>query len=166
MSYPDRFQLNAGVPGQEMAVSALDRGSLRRRWAYTGVMGPSFYDPFYAPWSLRFGYGNGWYGYDPYGWGYGYGYRYGGGYGYGGYRPTVIVVDQAPREHGRVINGRGYSRGRSPGASGGSGGSYVPSRSGGGGSGTGATSGGASSSSGSRGTSTGRTAKPRGGGGF
>jgi len=61
VSYPEQFQV--GRAG-DMERSALDEGSLRRRWAYAG---PMYYDPFYAPWGLR----------------YGFGYRYGYGYEYG-----------------------------------------------------------------------------------
>lgn len=168
VSYPDRFQLANGQV-EPVTASALDSGSLRRRWGYAGFMSPAFYDPFYSPWSFRLGY----YGYNGYmGYGsYGYGGYYGYPYGYGGYRPTVIVVDPVggSSSHGRVINGRGFSRGRTSGSSGG--GSYAPSS----GSGrTAAPRGGARPSSGgsaskpssSRGSSTGRTAKRRGGGLF
>lgn len=156
VSYPRRFQLDTGR--NDVDVSALDTGSLRRRPRTAYGVGPAFYDPFYMPWSLRygyFGYGYG-YGYSPYSWG-----SYG-GYGYPfGYRPTVVVVDHVdPGPRGRVVNGRGYTRGGGGASSGGSGG-YVPSRSGAGGSVGGSTGG---SGSGSGGTSTGRTAKPRGGG--
>ncbi|MDP2955133.1 MAG: hypothetical protein Q8N53_01825 [Longimicrobiales bacterium] len=156
VSYPERFRVEAA--GQEVTASALDRGSLRRRYADPGLMGPGYYDPFYSPWGLRYGYGYGsryGYGFDSYGYGYGSGY---GGY-YSGYRPTVVVVDRVEPEHGRVVNGRGYSRGGSAGSAGGS--SAGPSRSGGASGGAGSA-GGAGSGGGS---STGRTAKPRGGGG-
>jgi hypothetical protein len=160
VSYPERFTLRG--QGEQVAMSALDEGSLRRRWAYGSYYGPGFYDPFFAPWSLRYGYGRGagyyGYGYDPYS--YGLGWGYGGGY-WGGYTPVIVDVDRTPREHGRVIPGRGYSRG-------GSGSSATPSRSSGGASPSpsSSSSGSASSgsSSGSSGSSTGRTAKPRGGG--
>lgn len=150
VSYPETFRVAAGTDAERKA-SALDDGSLRRRWAYGGFMGPAFYDPFY-----RYGYG-----YNSYGYGYGYGgyygYPYSGGYGY---RPTVVVVDrQQPEQHGRVVNGRGYTRGRGSSVEPSRG--YVPS----GGRPAAAPSRGGSSSSGTatKGTSTGRTAKPRGG---
>jgi hypothetical protein len=167
-AYPESFRLGSGM-GQAGNVSALDDGSLRRRW---GTRGSLAYDPF-LPSSLRYGYAGSLYygyGYSPYGYGYnpyayGYGYGYGGygygGYGYGGYRPVVIEVDRtgdAPA-HGRVVKGRGYSQGR--GTSSGPSQSYVP-RSTAGASGSSA-SGSTSGSSGSG--SSGRTAKPRGGGG-
>lgn len=183
VTYPQRFTLRA--QGEEVAMSALDDGSLRRRWvgAYAG---PGFYDPFFSPWSLRYGYRMGYgyygYGYDPYsyGWGYSpytYGWGYGGGY-WGGYAPVVVDPGHASRDHGRVIAGRGYSRGGSGGSasqggysgSGGSRSSSPPSSgssgvssSGGYSSGGARSSSGASSSSGSSGST--RTAKPRGGGG-
>jgi len=150
VSYPNKFRLQRG--GEDVARTALDEGSLRRRWAYAG---PGFYDPFFAPWSLRYGYGYGYgyygFGYDPYS----YGWRYGGGYL--GYTPVIVGVDRVEPEHGRVIAGRGYSRGSS-----GSGGSA----SGGGYSAPGWSSSGGSASGGgsSGGSDTGRTAKPRGGG--
>ena len=49
------------------------------------------------------------YGYSPYGWGSGYGYGY--GYGHGGGAP-VIVVRPTDGEQGRVVKGKGYTRGR------------------------------------------------------
>lgn len=157
VSFPKTFHV-ASAAG-EVERSALDQGSIRRRWAYQGdYMGSTFFDPFYAPWSLRYGY----YGYDPYFYGrygayggYGYGYGYGGTYW--GYTPSVVVVEPTTRTHGRVINGRGYTRSRGSSAGGGGSRSVVPSRSGGGSS--------ASPSSRSGGSSSGRTAKPRGGGG-
>lgn len=152
VSYPDHFRLNTA--DDQVQASALDQGSLRRRWAYAG---PMYYDPFYAPWSFRYGYG--YYGYGYGGYGYGYDpYMYGWGFGGYGYTPWVSVVEPAPRDHGRVINGRGYSRGSSDsGASRGSG-SWS--------SGGAARSSGASSSGGSSsgGSSSGRTAHARGGG--
>jgi uncharacterized membrane protein YgcG len=146
-SYPERFEVAAG-PEQARVAVPMARG-------YRTFMSPFFYDPFYyySPWSLRYGYG-------------GYGYFGGYGYGYGyGYRPSVVVVDRVQQPHGRLVRGRGYTR---------SGGSSRPSSSGrtgisrsrGGVSGGGSSSGGSGVSSGGSGakSSTGRTAKPRGGG--
>lgn len=147
VSYPDRFRLNA--TDSRVQASALDQGSLRRRWGYAEAM---YYDPFYAPWGLRYGY----YGYG-YGYGYGFGYDpllYGWGWGgYGGYTPWVSVVEPVRPDHGRVINGRGYSRGSgsTAGVTGGS------SWSGSGASGSSAGSGGGG------GSGSGRTAHHRGG---
>lgn len=162
VSYPQQFRLNAAGP--EVATSALDRGSLRRRWVGGPGMGWYDYDPFYAPWGYRYGYYGYGYGYSPYAYGYGWGgggYGYG-GWGYGGTTPTVIVVDRVGssggNQGGRVVAGRGYSRG----SSGGSGGQQgapasAPSSSSGSAGASGTTSGG--------GSSTGRTAVPRGSGG-
>lgn len=153
VSYPKYFRL--GAEGREITKSALDEGSLRRRWGYQGYAGPGFYDPFFAPWSLRYGYG---YGLGYYGFGYdGYGYGWGYGGSFYGYRPTVVVVDRVePESHGRVIAGRGYSRGPGSGSAGSAGGGSWAAPSRGGSTGGGSTSGG--------GSDTGRTAKPRGGG--
>ena len=166
VSYPERFTLQA--QGERVTPSALDEGSLRRRWAYQGYLGmsPGFYDPFFAPWSLRFGYGYGsgyyGYGYDPYGYGYSpYSYGWGYGGGYYGYTPVIVNVDRTPQEHGRVIGGRGYSRGSGSGGSAGSSSGW-PLHSGGASGSSGASSSGGGGSSG--GSDTGRTAKPRGGG--
>lgn len=143
VSYPDKFALAAGGPEEA-------RGQYR---GYRSFMSPFGFDPFYGPWSLRYGYGYGYglYGYYPYGgWGYG-------GYGY---RPTVVIVDRAA-EHGRVVRGRGYTRSRG-GTAGPSGSpAYVPSGQRGQ---PGVSSGGsASGGSGAARPSTGRKAKPRGG---
>ena len=161
VSYPEQFRFSAAGP--DVATSALDRGSLRRRWVGGPGMGWYDYDPFYAPWGSRYGYYGYGYGYSPYAYGWGGGYGYG-GWGYGG-TPTVIVVDRVGsggNQGGRVVAGRGYSRGSSgsAGSAGSSGGqrsapAAAPSSSGG-------SSSGAASSGGS---STGRTAKPRGSGG-
>ncbi|HSW30191.1 MAG TPA: hypothetical protein VLH75_11960 [Longimicrobiales bacterium] len=162
VSYPDRFTLRGG--GEQVARTALDEGSLRRRWAYGGYMGmrPGFYDPFFAPWSLRYGYGYGsgyyGYGYDPYSYGYG-----GWGYGGYGYTPVIVDVDRTPRDHGRVIAGRGYSRGGSGSSATRGGYSGGASQSPSSGSASSGSSGGSSSSGAA--SSSGRTAKPRGGGG-
>ncbi len=155
VSYPETFQVAQGDRPERAAV---DEGVLNGRSGRRGYgsYDPFFYDPFY-----RYGYGYG-YGYGGYGYG-GYGY---GGYGYGGYGyvPTVVVVDRQPTQHGRVVNGRGYTRGGSGSSTGGASRTYVPSggrpaaapRSGG------STSGGTAARSGGSSGST-RTAKPRGG---
>jgi hypothetical protein len=144
VSFPDRFALAAAGPEQVEQERAY-RG-------YRTFMSPFGFDPFYMPWSLRYGYG--------YGYGFGYGYPLGGWYGGYGYRPTVVVVDRADRDHGRVIRGRGYTRSRGSVGSGVTGGSYSPRGPGVSGSrgsaGSGSASGGSSSSGG-------RKAKPRGG---
>lgn len=104
------------------------------------------------------------YGYSPYGFGFGYGYGW-----YPGNGPVVIIrnPDVNTRQHGRVVNGRGYVRGGQSGSDGNSRGS-TPRRSRGDWPSTNGTSsqGGSSVSSPSSGStssgqSTGRTAKPR-----
>jgi len=157
VSYPQRFAVNSGVPEQirtERDRTAMPMGywGPRTRWSFWD---PFYYDPFY------YGYG---YGYSP------YYYNYGSYWGY--YRPINVVVEPRPTgevDHGRVIAGRGYRRGGSSASTGGSSPSTrtTPStRSGGS---TGRSSGAMTSSgarSGSTSSSTGRTAKRRGGGGL
>lgn len=144
VTYPETFAL-----GDEAAEAQPRPSDRMARQIYM--------DPYYSPYSYRYRRGL----YAP--WGY-----WGGHYpGYGGYRPTVVVVEPRSTGHGRVVNGRGYSRGTAsstgsaqprdrasaPRRSGSTGGSVSPA---------GARSGSGSASSGS---STGRKAKPRGGGG-
>lgn len=155
VSYPRTFALDARGGAERLEAD-------RRPGDRAGYRG--YYDPFwnsfyyggfgYSPFGYGFGrYGYG-YGYSPFGFGSPY---YGGYYGYG-YRPVVIVPDRRSREgHGRVVRGRGYSRGGTSGSDGGR--SYAgPSRSSGGS--VGGSSGGRSGGS----RSSGRTAKRRGGG--
>ena len=156
----DLLQLDAaGVSGTVIdvvvAVSFPERFALReddqRRYParYLGVGSP-WVDPYY------YGYGYGGYGYrgwySPYGgWG---GYGYGGGYY--PYRTVIVDVTPVPRTTGgRVVAGRGYSRGWS-GSDG-----YIGGRSSSSGSGSSV----GTSSSGGSSRSTGRTAKPRRSGG-
>ncbi len=151
VSFPEKFTVAAGVP------EAIEReGRPRSAFPYYGSYGrrswwgfwdPFFSDPmyysFYSPWRYS-SFGGGWY-YPGY------------------YRPTTIIVDSNPgsaNQHGRVVKGRGYTRGGA-----GSSGSARPSaRSGASGS-SGAVRSSGSPSRGSSGKSTGRTAKRRGGGG-
>lgn len=108
-----------------------------------------YMDPYYSPYSSRYRRGL----YSP--WGYLGGYHP----GYGSYRPTVVVVEPRSSGHGRVVNGRGYSRGtaRSTGSAQPRDRASPAPRSGGSVSPAGVRSG--------SGSSTGRKAKPRGGGG-
>jgi hypothetical protein len=160
MSYPDRFVVEAGIPqnvrqDRTGRVGPMPFGYMGRstRWSFWN---PYFYDPFY---------------YSPYGYAYSpYYYNYGWYSGY--YRPTTVVVGGTTNppggsgsySHGRVISGRGYSRG---GGVSSSRGSQTPSTR----SAPSTRSGGSSVSSsgarrsGSTSRSTGRTAKRRGGGG-
>ena len=144
VSFPERFAVNEDGSG--------------RQAGYVGLR-PLWADPYYYGYS-RYGYG-GWY--SP--------YSYWGGYGgYYPYRTVVVDVTRVPGATrtavgGRAIAGRGYSRGYTgPSSVGSSGrgfvGSSVGSSSRGGGSSVGT-----SSSGGSSRSSTGRTAKRRGGSG-
>lgn len=133
---------DAGVPGETtdlmVALSfpdvfEVDRGSRRAaaRTADPGAAGVWGADPWAAPardpWrgggrADRWGRG----GWSPYGscyggcYDYGYGYNYGYGYGnrypygYGTGRPPIVVVRRRedPDNGGKVVNGRGYTRGR------------------------------------------------------
>ncbi len=126
-------------------------------WGYYGY-GPLFYSRY--PYGYGYGYGSPYgygYGYgSPYGYRYGYGSPYGYGYGMGGryYGPTITRTGPSENRGGRVINGQGYRRGGQSGATPGR--SRTPSTRGAGVS--------RSSGGSSRGTSTGRTARRRGGG--
>ena len=159
LSYPKVFAFNAASGEAELRA---EEGLQRAPSAY-GTPGQVAYidwDPFYYS-------GYGWnrysrYGYSPYGYGYGYGW-------YPGNRPVVIVVRGSPGDvaarGGRVVAGRGYTRGGS-----GSGDGGTATRRGGSGSGSGSSSsvGSSGGSSGGRATGSstgssgsGRTAKPR-----
>jgi hypothetical protein len=161
VSYPERFALTP------QGVAEADR--LAARGGYPVGYGRGFRSYLWAPYYRPFGFG--YYGYSPFGY---YGYGLGGYYGgYYGYRPaTVIVQPVSPASSGRMVPGRGYTRGSSNVGSGdasprSSVGGPAPSssRSGGDsarGSSGGSSGGSASPSSGSSGSSTGRTAQPRG----
>ncbi|HEU4643787.1 MAG TPA: hypothetical protein VFS44_15135 [Gemmatimonadaceae bacterium] len=147
LSYPKVFAIapSSGVAVREP--SATGAGYAEEGTARTVVLDPYGYG--YSPYYLDY---YPWLGYGAYGLGYGYGY----GLGYGWYPGGPVVVIQKPSgppaPHGRVVNGRGYSRGED----GNGGASSSPRRTSDGG--AGARAGG--SSGGGR-TSTGRTAKPR-----
>ena len=145
VSYPETFAVQVTPEGEVTTSTRADDPRARGVYGRRGFCGPfgcsSYgYGPFY-----RAGY---------YGSSYGAGYGYGSGlYGYGfwGYSPRIVVVDgnnRGPR--GRVVRGRGYTRGSDGGGSGSIGRGD---------------SGGSSVSSGSSGSkrSTGRKAKRRGG---
>lgn len=159
VSYPDRFVLSP-----EGGATASERSREAYAAGYRPGFGAYLWDPYYRP--IGFGY----YRYAPFGY-YGYGPYpvYG---GYYGYRPVTVIVEPAPDTGGRMVPGRGYTRGASssggsdtaaPRASVGSspsGGSSQPARSSSGNSSSGrSSSGSGDSDSGSR--STGRTAQPR-----
>ncbi len=147
ISYPQHFALGGGGP---LADEAYGSDQRTRRVYMTSPFGY-----YYSP--LMYGYGR----YGRYGYGYpgyyGYGYSsYWGGWGGGYYRPVVVDVNRAPSRSGggRVIAGRGYRGPRSISTGGGySGGRSIGS--------VGGRSSGASASSGR--SSSGRTAKRRGG---
>jgi hypothetical protein len=157
VSYPERFVVSpegAAEADRAMSSAGYDTGYRRGYRSY-------IWSPFYRPVGL--GYSR----YSPFGYygGYGWGGYYGGAYGgYYGYRPATVIVQPATSAPGgRMVPGRGYTRGS---ASAGSGDAAprssvggAPARSS---SGSGASSSGGSSSSGSSGSSTGRTAQPRG----
>lgn len=143
VSFPERFAVSEEGSGREAGYIGL-----RPLWA----------DPYYYGYSRygysRYGYG-GWY--SPYGWS-----SYG---GYYPYRTVVVNVAPVPRNTGgRAIAGRGYSRDFTGSSSGSSGRGYVGSSIGSSSSG-GSSSVGTRSSGGSSRSSTGRTAKRRGGSG-
>jgi hypothetical protein len=145
VSHPDRFAVKAGpVPVEEIAEES---GYGPRRHVY---MGMGFYDPWY--WGFGYGYYPYRYGYSPYYYG---GFGYGWGYPYYRYSPVVVT----PRSGGQMIKGRGYNPGGS--------GSGYTGRTGRSRGGFPSASGGIRSTSspaaGSRGSSAGRSAKPRGG---
>lgn len=159
VSYPDHFRVNAGPPRS----AERDRYGMRG-WGPSGYFGftnPYFYDPFWGMYGFSpFGYGFSPYAYTPYGY-YG-GYYYQGGYGYG-YSPVITITNQTPsRQHGRVIAGKGYTRGSSSGSGGSVSRNYrVPTRT----SGSYSTPPPTTSSTSSTSHPTGRTAHRRGGGG-
>jgi hypothetical protein len=180
VSYPDRFVLS--LDSANMITEAeRPRNRPRRPVRAYGVGYRSFlFDPFYNTWIYPYGpYGL----YGPDGFYPSYGYLNDGRFywsgqfsGYSGYIPGNIVVQpQEPPSEGRMVNGQGYNRDRTGGATAtprGTGGSSSPTVSastvsGGGasgGGGTPSTSSGTSSSptvSSPARTSTGRTAQPK-----
>ena len=98
-SFPETFAVDAEGAAEREARSR-DARPIRsaRRSMYFGPR---------MPFGFRMGYG---YGYVPMG-----GYYYGSGYGYPGYwgyRPgTVIIERRSPEPAGRIVRGRGYTRG-------------------------------------------------------
>ena len=161
VSYPERFVLTPEGAAEADRMAARDGYPAGYRRGFRSYL----WSPYYRP------YGFGYYGYSPFGYyGYGLGSYYG---GYYGYRPaTVIVQPASPGSSGRMVPGRGYTRGSSSVGSGdaaprSSVGGRAPSYSRGGGDSVRRSSGGssggaaASGSSGGSRSSTGRTARPR-----
>ena len=160
VSYPERFAVTpeGAVEAERMAVREGYPVGYRRGFR------SYLWSPYYRP--FGFGYSR----YSPFGY---YGYGWGGFYGgYYGYRPaTVIVQPVSPGSSGRMVPGRGYTRGSSSVGSGDAsprssvGGAAPSSRSSGGSvrrSSGGSNGGAASSGSSGSSRSTGRTARPRG----
>ena len=171
VSYPEQFVVDRNLEGgADVAESEYTRTgrygrSGRVRYGCGRYYDPLYYDPFflspfYSPYA-------GCSYYSPYRYGFGYNLGYGGfgfGYGtYGTYRPTIVVVGRRQQEspgRPRAVRGRGYTRGLGSGSS--SSGGVRPRGSAAGSSSRGAM-GASRSGSSSPGSSTGRSAKPRGG---
>jgi hypothetical protein len=154
VTYPNKFAFAGPNPHAEQAPRTVTGTEGYYPRARFQGCDPFFWNPFC--YGYGYGYGSYGYGYNPY---FG-GYYSGLGYGsyYGGYTPVIINVQpNTPSsggyyEHGRVVKGRGYTRG-------GSGGSSTPAAT------PSRSSGGTTSTPRSSGSSTGRTAHRRGGGG-
>lgn len=154
LGYPARFALSArpraGIDGRVAANDRVPRALIIPSIPDYSLYGPLGYGLYGSPYLYSP------YGYSPYGYG---------GYAYGYYqRPIVVVRNEPPRPHGRVVNGRGYADGSDTGT--GTGGTAQPRPSSGSGGSSGSSSSGSSGSSGSSssGSSSGggtRTAKPR-----
>lgn len=102
VSYPNTFAIDSDTR-EGAYVAAEEPEDLRRRpdhYAYPGYYDPFYWDPFRYSRYGRY--------YSPYGYG-GYGW-------YPGYNPVVVIVrpdDDGPSAApGRVVRGRGYTRGR------------------------------------------------------
>ncbi len=166
VSYPSKFAM-AGPqrsPQEVRGAAATGTEGYYPRSRFRGC-DPFFWDPS----CYGFGYGYYGYGYNPLYYG---GYYYPGwGYGgfYGGYTPVIVnpqpskPSSNAYYEHGRVVKGQGYTRGTYHPAT--SGGSTTPAARSSGRSSSGSAVSTPRPSTTSRGTSTGRTAHRRGGGG-
>jgi hypothetical protein len=111
-SFPETFSVDAEGAAERAAAQA---GAAPVR----GARRTLYYGP-RMPFGFRtMGYGYGYVPADAFYYGYGYGYP-----GYWGYRPgTVIIERRSPEPAGRMIRGRGYTRGT---PSSGDGGSAVP----------------------------------------
>lgn len=111
LAHPDVFNVNAGArmvgyrPDEPTPAEVADVRDDRYGRSVYG----RFYDPYYGlSYYDPYAYG-GYYGYSPFGWGGRYGWRSSG--------PSVIVVeprDTEPQERGRLVRGRGYTRGGAP----------------------------------------------------
>lgn len=183
LSYPNQFAIGRRWQRGEVPQPKLDTTIVRPTDVVTtpiyggqygtyGLLGRDRYcDQLITAVSRCYGYGDPYgYGYSPYGWG---GSGWGLGYGYAGQPP--VIVTRPEKERGRVVNGKGYTRGESTGdgertaqprtssgtSSGGSSSGSADrstTRSSGG---SKSSDGGSRSSGGSRESSGGRTAKPK-----
>lgn len=103
LAYPKVFAVNSdarmvGVRPDEPNVSESEPRQGRRVYA-------DLYDPFYGYGWSRYGYGSGYYGYSPFGWGSPYGWYTG--------RPVIVIQQPsngARTNAGRIVRGRGYTR--------------------------------------------------------
>lgn len=113
LSYPDRFSVSSAAPEERVSEPRSEVFDARRGSGYGVGRYDPFWDPYYGSrYDRRY--------YSPYGYSqYGYGYGYGSGW-YPGYRPVIIVegpsqpgTTPVARPRGRIVNGRGYTRGDS-----------------------------------------------------
>jgi hypothetical protein len=164
VSYPDHFALQQPSGGPMTVGNGLSRRDSAQiasdYLASRCIGGPDplwysldAYDPCsyrYGARGLGYGYGYSPYGYRPYGYNGYYGGSFGGGYYSGYYSAPVIVVKGEETAHGKLINGRGYTRGDASSSSGSTASGASSTRSSGSGS---SSSGSSSSGSGSSGSS-------------
>lgn len=100
VSFPGTFAIDS-ERDSEFRVAEMEDEEYRRpdHYAYPGYYDPFYWDPFRYSRYGRY--------YSPYGWG-GYGW-------YPGYRPVIVIVDPdddgQATPPGRVVRGRGYTRG-------------------------------------------------------
>jgi hypothetical protein len=116
LSYPKAFAINAAArQGERLGRSRNDTTYAATALAQCASLMPYWFDPYYDPYYDCTGRYSG-YGYSGYGYGYGYGYPYDYGWSFGG--PIIVYNPSgggggggggAPRPHGRVVNGQGYS---------------------------------------------------------
>lgn len=98
-SFPETFAIDA-EGSAERAVRAQEGRPIR------GARRSLYYGP-RMPFGYRMGYGYGYVPSDAFYYGYGYGYP-----GYWGYRPGTVIIERRDSEPaGRIVRGRGYTRG-------------------------------------------------------
>lgn len=150
VSYPSTFDVDRAMLAGDFRPEDRAEARTADRYAYPGYVDLFYWDPLRYS---RYGY------YSPYGFGGGYGW-------YPGYRPVVVVVrpDGDGSPPGRVVRGRGYTRGsRAVGSS--DDGRYTPPRTGSTGSSVGTSTTGTRSGAASGSGTTTRRAKARSGSG-